>query len=130
MLHAFGQVRAVVATDDDLVVAAPERPDLLTDDFALVCLRVNDPHAGRGDEQMVDVAAGAWDETIEERDDVVADLLRNPGSEATLAGAPFPPRRFDLLRSKLFGHDGCVVAVPTAHLLDPTINTTRSLRRG
>ena len=54
-------------------------------DLALVVLGVDNPDAGRRDDEVVDVAAGAWDPAIVEDNSGVAQIV---GQTARQSAAP------------------------------------------
>ncbi len=127
LFNALCKDASVSAADVDLVVAPPDRAHLAPDDLALVRLRVDDPHAGRRDEDVIDVAAGPGDEAVVERDDPVTDLPRDECGEPALPVASLSPRRSGVAFGHLLGHGGGVIAVSTADVVVPLLLSSLAL---
>jgi hypothetical protein len=67
---------------------------------------------------VVDVPARTGDEPIVERNHRVADLAVNERGESALTIASFAPRRLDVTVGHCLRHNCCVVAIPSANVLD------------
>ena len=111
LLDTLREGGAVPAVDHDLVVATPDRTHLTPHDLPRVGLRVDDPYARRRNEHVVDVAACPWNQPIVQRDDSVAHLSRDEGSEPVFALAASTPRCRGIARGHLFGDASGMVAV-------------------
>src|SRR5262249_36921444 len=104
----------------ELVLLAPDWADIAFDDATLVGLGVYDPDARRRDEDVVDVAFGAGDEPVVQRDHSIPDLACDELCEPCLSGAPFSPRLSNFPRGALFGDGGGLLAV----LLSPPLDSS------
>jgi hypothetical protein len=63
-----------VSANVDLVLTPPKWAHLALNHFPFESLRIDNPDARRGNEDVIDVPASAGDEAVVERDDSVADL--------------------------------------------------------
>src|SRR3954452_6656916 len=120
----------IPAADVEFVVGPPKGSDVALDDLAFVRLRVDDPHARRGDEDVIDIAARSGDQSVVQRNPGVTDLtgdVARPGAPALASLAPAP---FGIARGHLTRNLRRVVAVLAPHLVDLALGAASTLSCG
>jgi hypothetical protein len=102
-----------------LVFRAPERPDVALRDLSFVRLGVDNPHAGRCDEDVIDVPPRAGYQPVVKCEHAVAELAFDKRGQPTLTVASLLPRGDRLLAcADLFRHLGGMIAVAPSHVVD------------